>query len=349
MTVESPQNGSVASSTGEPWWRSAVIYQVYIRSFADGNGDGIGDIAGIRARLPYLVELGVDASWINPWYPSPMADAGYDVADYRDIEPRFGVLADAEALLARGARGGAARCCSTSSPTTPPTSTRGSRRRWPRGPARPRGSATSSGPGAVPDGDQPPNDWRSVFGGPAWTRVTEPDGAPGEWYLHLFAPEQPDLNWDQPRGPGRVRARSLRFWFDRGVDGFRIDVAHALVKADGLPDLDGRTDRVPGPADRGRRPHPHWDRDEVHEIYRAWRRGGRLLRRPRVFVAEAWVARPERLAPLRPARRSCTPPSTSTSSGLRGTPRRCGRRSIRRWPSTRPSARRRPGCCPTTT
>src|SRR5919107_247622 len=151
------------------WWRDAVVYQIYIRSFADGNGDGLGDIAGIRARLPYLAALGVDAIWINPWYPSPMADGGYDVSDYRDVDPRFGTLAEAENLIAEGGAGG------------------------PGAPARAR---SLSRPGRGTDGAAPPNDWSSVFGGPAWTRVTEPDGTPGEWYLHLFAPEQPDLNWN---------------------------------------------------------------------------------------------------------------------------------------------------------
>ena len=240
----------VAGCRNDDWWRDAVIYQVYIRSFADGDGDGLGDIAGIRSRLRYLADLGVDAVWINPWYPSPMADAGYDVSDYRDVEPRFGTLADAEALIARGARAraaGAARHRAQPHLRPAPLVRRGA-----GAPARGRrrATATCSGPAAGADGDEPPNDWQSVFGGPAWKRVTEADGSPGEWYLHLFAPEQPDLNWEHPE----VRAdfeETLRFWFDRGVDGFRIDVAHSLVKEDGLPDADGPG--VAAAAGRGRR------------------------------------------------------------------------------------------------
>ena len=283
------------------WWRDAVIYQVYIRSFADGDGDGLGDIAGIRSRLRYLADLGVDALWINPWYPSPMADAGYDVADYRAVEPRFGSLEDAEALL-REAHEVGLRVLLDIVPNH--TS---DRHAWfvealaagPGSPARDRylfrpGRGDARRPAAR-------TSWQSVFGGSAWQRVTEPDGTPGEWYLHLFAPEQPDVNWEHPE----VRAdfeETLRFWFDRGVDGFRIDVAHSLVKQDGLPDaedldwprqpveVDGELRRSPW------QPHPFWDRDEVHEIYRDWRRIADSYDPPRVFVAEAWVDEPERLA-----------------------------------------------------
>jgi len=282
------------------WWRSAVIYQVYIRSFCDVDGDGLGDIAGIRSRLGYLADLGVDALWINPWYPSPMADAGYDVSDYRDIEPRFGTLEQAELLVgeahALGLRVLLDIVPNHSSDQHP----------WFRGAlAAGHGSPERelyvfrSGRGT--DGSEPPNDWPSVFGGPAWHRVTEPDGSPGEWYLHLFAPEQPDLNWEHPQ----VRSdfeRTLRFWFDRGVDGFRIDVAHSLIKEEGLPDIGDRTwpqPEVDGGGELRRAPwqaHPHWDRDEVHEIYRAWRRIADSYSDPKVFVAEAWVDEPERLA-----------------------------------------------------
>ncbi len=284
----------------ETWWRDAVIYQIYLRSFADGDGDGLGDIAGIRSRLPYLADLGVDAVWINPWYPSPMADAGYDVADYRDVEPRFGTLADAEALLAEAHEAGLRVLLDIVPNHT------SDQHPWflaalAAGPGSPERERYVFRPGRGEHGDEPPNDWQSVFGGPAWERVTEPDGRPGEWYLHLFAPEQPDLNWEHPE----VRAdfeETLRFWFDRGVDGFRIDVAHSLVKQDGLPDaddldwprtpveVDGELQRAPWA------PHPFWDRDEVHEIYRDWRRVADSYDPPRVFVAEAWVDEPERLA-----------------------------------------------------
>lgn len=277
------------------WWRSAVIYQVYIRSFADGDGDGLGDIAGLRSRLDHIAGLGVDAIWINPWYPSPMADAGYDVSDYRDVDPRFGTLADAEALIteahALGLRVLLDIVPNHSSSEHP----------WFR-------SALAGDPDARARyvfrpgrGEQPPNDWHSVFGGPGWTRVASPDGTPGEWYLHLFDAGQPDLNWDHPD----VRAdfvETLRFWFDRGIDGFRIDVAHSLVKEPGLPDLDGVAyppARVEIDGELVRAPwqaHPHWDRDEVHEIYRDWRKVADSYSPPRVFVAEAWVDEPERLS-----------------------------------------------------
>jgi alpha-glucosidase len=256
------------------WWRGAVIYQVYIRSFADGDGDGVGDIAGLRSRLGHLAALGVDALWITPWYPSPLADAGYDVADYRAIEPRFGTLADAEALV-REAHERGIRVILDLVPNH--TS---SQHAWFQ-------EALAAGPGSAAREryvfrDQP-NDWQAMFGGSAWTQV--PDG---QWYLHLFDPEQPDLNWENPE----VREdflTTLRFWFDRGVDGFRIDVANSLIKEQGLPDVGDKGHHDPGP-------HPHWDRDEVHDIYRDWRALADTYDPPRVFVAEAWVPEADRFA-----------------------------------------------------
>ncbi|GAA5170600.1 glycoside hydrolase family 13 protein [Pseudonocardia eucalypti] len=274
-----------------PWWRDAVIYQVYLRSFADGNGDGMGDIAGIRSRLGYLRDLGVDAIWINPWYRSPQADAGYDVADYREIDPLFGTLEGAERLIEE-AHGHGIKVI----PDLVPNHT-SDQHAWFR-------EALAGGPGGVareryvfrpgrgPDGDEPPNNWESVFGGRAWTRTTNPDGTPGEWYLHLFAPEQPDLNWAHPE----VRAEFesiLRFWFDRGVDGFRIDVAHGLIKDEELPDLvapRGSGYRYPAGT------HPHWDRDEVLEVYAGWRKVADSYPGERKFVAEAWTDSADRLA-----------------------------------------------------
>ena len=293
-----------ASSDGDvvrsdTWWRSAVIYQIYIRSFADGNGDGVGDIAGIRAKLPYVVDLGVDAIWINPWYPSPMADAGYDVSDYRDIEPVFGTLAEAEALI-REAHDVGLRVLLDIVPNHTSDQHPWFRAALADGPGSPMRDRYVFRDGRGVNGDEPPNDWQSRFGGPAWHRVAAADGTPGQWYLHLFAPEQPDLNWENPA----VRAdfeRTLRFWFDRGVDGFRIDVAHSLIKESGLPDvgdgrwpaarieIDGRLVRPPW------HPHPHWDRDDVHDIYRAWRKIADAYQPPRVFVSEAWVDEPARL------------------------------------------------------
>jgi alpha-glucosidase len=290
----------MGSEARTDWWRDAVIYQIYIRSFADGDGDGLGDIAGIRSRLPYLADLGVDAVWINPWYPSPMADAGYDVSDYRAVEPRFGTLEEAEALIAEAHEHGLRVLLDIVPNHT------SDRHPWFQqalagGPGSRERDRYVFRPGRGPDGDEPPNSWQSVFGGPAWERVTEPDGSPGEWYLHLFAPEQPDVNWEHTDVWSDFE-ETLRFWFDRGVDGFRIDVAHSLVKQEGLPDADDlewprRPVEVDGALRRSPwQPHPFWDRDEVHEVYRAWRKIADSYDPPRVFVAEAWVDEPERLA-----------------------------------------------------
>jgi alpha-glucosidase len=270
-----------------PWWRDAVVYQTYIRSFTDADGDGIGDIAGMRSRLPYIRDLGVDAIWVNPWFVSPMVDGGYDVADYRDIDPLFGTIADAEAFIGDAHELGIRVLLDIVPNHT------SDRHPWFQG-------ALAAGPGSRErdfyvfrdgrgrDGDLPPTDWPSVFGGPAWTRVIERDGRPGQWYLHLFAPEQPDLDWTEPE----VRAEFesiLRFWFDRGADGFRIDVAHGLVKDPGFPDL-----RRASPSSAVK-PGPYWDQDGVHDIYRGWRAiadeyGGRM------FVAEVFVSSADRLA-----------------------------------------------------
>ncbi|MEV0941560.1 glycoside hydrolase family 13 protein [Micromonospora wenchangensis] len=270
-----------------PWWRSAVIYQVYPRSFADGDGDGIGDVAGIRSRLDHLAALGVDAIWFSPWYPSPMADAGYDVADHRDIDPVFGTLAEVEALITEAHALGVRTIvdvvpnhCSEAHP-------------WFRaaltgGPDAPERELFWFRPGRGPDGDLPPTDWTGEFGGPTWTRTTDPDGTPGDWYLHLFAPQQPDFNWDHPR----VRAEFediLRFWFDRGVDGIRIDSAGLLVKDGTLPEV------------HPDRPHPFHDRDGVHDIYRAWRRIADSYPGGRALVGEVWLPDRQRFADyLRP-------------------------------------------------
>lgn len=275
----------------ETWWRDAVVYQLYIRSFADGNGDGIGDIAGIRARLGHLRDLGVDAVWINPWYPSPMADGGYDVADYRAVDPVFGTAEEAAALVDEAHALGL-RVILDLVPNHSSDQHAWFREALTAAPGSPERSRYHFRPGRGTAGDDPPNDWRSVFGGPAWTRVTDGD-RPGEWYLHLFDATQPDFNWSDPRVQEEFES-ILRFWFDRGVDGFRVDVAHGMVKSDGLPDLGEDEETMLGPVDRG--DHPHWDRDGVHEIYRAWRRVADSYPEPRVFVAEAWVDSPERLA-----------------------------------------------------
>ena len=267
------------------WWRSAVVYQLYIRSFADGDGDGVGDIAGIRAHLEHLRDLGVDAVWINPWYPSPMADAGYDVSDYRAIEPAFGTAADATALIVQAHALGLRVLLDIVPNHT------SDQHAWFQ--AALAGDAAARArylfrPGR---GDGPPNDWQSIFGGPAWTQVAD-----GSWYLHLFDPGQPDLDWTNPEVVAEFES-VLRFWFDQGVDGFRIDVAHGLVKAEGLPDVGTPTDSADEEMlEPAHRPdHPFWDRDGVHEIYRGWRRVADSYPEGKVFVAEAWVGSNERL------------------------------------------------------
>jgi alpha-glucosidase len=282
LTTDAPASAGIRD-----WWRDAVVYQVYIRSFADGSGDGIGDLAGLRDRIPYLAGLGVDALWINPWYPSPQADAGYDVADYRNIEPAYGTLEEAEQLIAEAHAAGLKVLLDIVPNHT------SSRHPWFQAALDGDPDARARylfRPGRGVGGELPPNDWTSVFGGPGWTRVAGPDGRPGDWYFHFFAPEQPDLDWSNHR----VRAEFedvLRFWFDRGVDGFRIDVAHGLAKAPGLPDAGPRNG-----VEDVREPHPGWDQDEVHEIYRGWRKVADSYDPPRVFVAEAWVPDNERLA-----------------------------------------------------
>jgi alpha-glucosidase len=274
------------------WWRGAAIYQVYVRSFADGNGDGVGDLQGLLRKLPYLAELGIDAIWLNPWYPSPMADGGYDVADYRAIEPLFGSLVEAEKLVDEAHALGikiiidvVPNHCSDQHPWFQQAIAEG-----PGGPSR---ELFWFKPGEGEDGSEPPNDWQSRFGGPAWTRATNPDGTAGDWYLHLYSPEQPDFNWTNQEVHDEFDD-ILRFWLDRGVDGFRIDVADGLVKADGLPDLNGETESMPV-SDRGKL-LPFSDQDGVHEIYRHWRRIADEYPGERVFVGEMWLPDPERFA-----------------------------------------------------
>ncbi|MDQ1619535.1 MAG: alpha-glucosidase [Actinomycetota bacterium] len=286
-----PQTATTAATepapAGEQWWRNAVIYQIYIRSFADSDGDGIGDLPGIRSRLPYLRDLGVDAIWITPFYPSPMADGGYDVADYRDVEPLFGQLADAEALITE-AHGMGLRVLVDIVPNHSSDQHVWFQAALAAGPGSPERARYVFRQGRGPAGAEPPNDWQSTFGGSAWTRL--PDGA---WYLHLFAPEQPDVNWEHPEVVADFHD-TLRFWLDRGVDGFRIDVANSLKKDQGFPDL-GDMDVELLDTHSGPR-HPIWDRDEVHGVYRGWRLVLDEYDGERAFVAEAWVTDPQRLA-----------------------------------------------------
>ena len=272
------------SPSDVPWWRRGVVYQVYIRSFADGDGDGTGDIEGLRSRLPYLRDLGVDAIWINPWYQSPLADGGYDVADYRTIEPRYGDLAQAERLIAEAKEHGI-RVIADLVPNHTSERHAWFREAVAAEPGHPSRERYHIRDGRGPDGSEPPTDWVSVFGGPAWTRLDD-----GQWYLHLFAPEQPDLNWEHPEVRAEFEA-VFRFWLDRGVDGFRIDVAHGLVKDPAFPDLGAEHQQILGSPKVAN--HAHWDRDGIHEIIRDWRA---VLDSydDRMMVAEAWVA-PHRL------------------------------------------------------
>jgi alpha-glucosidase len=278
------------------WWRSAVIYQIYPKSWVDADGDGIGDIAGIRARLAYLARLGIDAVWFSPWYRSPQADGGYDVADFRDIDPLFGDLAAVERLVDEAHDLGLKVIVDIV-----PNHTSDQHRFFQE--------ALASEPGSeawgryhcargTAGGANPPNDWLSTFGGPAWDPIVDADGEPtGWWYLHLFDSAQPDLNWDHPD----VHAEFLdvlRFWFDRGIDGFRIDVATGLVKPAGqMPPEGVHHASMPGET----LAVPPWDQPGVHEIWREWRRVANAYQPPRAFVGEVWVGSEEAfIAYLRP-------------------------------------------------
>ncbi|WP_328687461.1 glycoside hydrolase family 13 protein [Streptomyces caniferus] len=283
LTSPSPAPQAPGSGRGPGWWRDAVIYQVYVRSFADSDGDGIGDLRGARERLPYLKDLGVDAVWLTPFYASPQADGGYDVADYRAVDPLFGTLQDADGLI-RAAHDLGLRVIVDIVPNH--TS---DRHPWFTDPELARQRYLFR-PGKGEGGELPPNDWESVFGGPAWTRTDR-----GDWYLHLFAPEQPDLNWDNPEVHAEFEA-IMRFWLDLGVDGFRVDVAHGMIKAPGLPDIGhGAQAQL-----IGSQVLPFFDQDGVHAIHRAWRRlldgYGDARDKQVIGVAEAWAPTAERLA-----------------------------------------------------
>ncbi len=286
MSGDRHNTGRIEGETTElPWFRTGVVYQVYVRSFADANGDGTGDINGLRSRLGYLRDLGVDAIWVNPWYRSPLNDGGYDVADYRDIEPRYGTLDDAEALITEAHEHGI-RVVTDLVPNHTSSEHAWFQEALAAPPGDPSRSRYHILPGTGPDGSEPPNDWTSVFGGPAWKRL--PDG---EWYLHLFDDTQPDLNWANREVRDEFLA-ILRFWLDRGADGFRVDVAHGLAKDMTYPDVGAPTGELISAAKKAG--HPFWDRDEVHPIIREWRA---VLDEydDKMMVAEAWVD-PHRLS-----------------------------------------------------
>ncbi len=286
MTESLPARAVSGEGADADWWRQATVYQVYPRSFSDSNGDGVGDVPGITAHVPYLAQLGIDAVWVCPFYPSALADGGYDVDDYRDVDPRLGTLADFDELVAALHDSGIRIIIDI----VPNHSS--DRHEWFRAAlAAPAGSPERDRyifrDGFGRDREMPPADWPAAFGGPAWEPVGD-----GQWYLHHFAKEQPDFNWNNPEVHADF-VRTLRFWADRGVDGFRIDVAHGLAKD--LPaDLPSFADLQAMDPSNGR--HPLWDRDDVHEIYAEWRAVFQEYDPPRIGVAEAWVSTHERRA-----------------------------------------------------
>jgi alpha-glucosidase len=283
----------MALSPDAPWWRHAVTYQVYVRSFADRDGDGVGDLPGITERLPHLRDLGVDALWITPFYTSPQKDHGYDVADYTDVDPLFGTLADADALITR-AHELELRVIVDLVPNHTSSAHPWFREALDAAPGSPERARYLFRDGRGPDGTEPPNNWQSIFGGSAWTRVAD-----GQWYLHLFDSSQPDLDWRNPE-IGDMFEDVLRFWLDRGVDGFRVDVAHGLVKEESLRDqvVPDETAAAPGDSmvERTLTDEPMWDQPEVHDVYRRWRRVLEKYDGDRMLVAEAWTQTPESMA-----------------------------------------------------
>ena len=268
------------------WWKQAVVYQVYPRSFYDANGDGLGDIAGITAKIDYLAALGVDAIWLSPFYPSPLIDGGYDVANYRDVDPRLGTLEDFD-KMAEAAHAAGMKVIVDIVPNHTSTEHEWFRAALAAGPGSPERDRYIFRPGRGEHGELPPNGWKSTFGGPAWEPVGD-----GEWYLHLFAVEQADLNWKNPEVHEDFKT-TLRFWSDRGADGFRIDVAHALAKdidsrpLEDWPDDPGQSSLAQSGSDDE---NPLWDRPEVHDIYREWRQVFNEYEPARFAVGEAWVA-----------------------------------------------------------
>ncbi|OYO08715.1 alpha-glucosidase [Enemella evansiae] len=292
------QQTATPDQSAADWWRSAVVYQIYPRSFADANGDGTGDLRGIIDRLDHLVELGIDALWISPWYPSPLADGGYDVADYRDIHPDFGDLADADELITKAHQHGlrvlidlVPNHCSDEHPWFAEALA--------AEPGSPERELFWFRDGRGDAGSEPPTNWEALFGGSTWQRVLDSDNHPGQFYLHLFDVKQPDWNWDNPKVADEFDD-ILRFWFDRGVDGFRIDVADSMAKDGSLPDLPLNKhtgfgiskDKFPGA--------PLWDvHPQLEQIHRRWRgvadEYADSEQGARVFVSEAYLEPVERL------------------------------------------------------
>ncbi len=275
-----------AANHNAEWWRSAVIYQVYPRSFADSDGDGLGDLPGITSRLDSLASLGIDAVWLSPFMRSPQKDAGYDVSDYCDVDPIFGTLADFDDMVTRAHQLGLRVLIDLV-----PNHTSDQHKWFQDALNEVEGSAErdfyhfKDGLGA--NGELPPNNWLSLFGGPAWTRITNPDGTAGQWYLHLFDSSQPDLNWANPIVQEEFES-ILRFWLDRGVDGFRVDQPHAMAKAAGLPDHPD-VERAGAGFIEGEASPPMWFQEEVHSIFRKWRQILDSYPGDRAMCGEAYV------------------------------------------------------------
>ena len=276
------------SDGGHVWWEDAVVYEVYPRSFADADGDGVGDLPGLRSRLGYLADLGVDAVWLTPFYPSPLADGGYDVSDYCAVDPLLGTMADFDGLVEDAAVHGirvivdlVPNHCSSAHPLF--------RAALAAAPGSPERARFFFRDGRGPGGGQPPNNWQSQFGGSAWTRV---NGA-GQWYLHLFDTSQPDWDWRHPDVPALFED-VIRFWLDRGVAGLRVDVAHGVFKDPDLPDIVNPR--------RLNAPSPYRHRPELQPLYRSWR--AILDSYPadgypgsRTAIGEVWYDVPQTLKP----------------------------------------------------
>jgi alpha-glucosidase len=271
---------------GSEWWRSGVIYQIYPRSFADSNGDGLGDLKGITSRLDSLAALGIDAIWLSPFYSSPQKDAGYDVSNYVDVDPIFGTLSDFDDLLEK-AHGLGIRVMIDLVPNHSSDQHAWFQRALAAKPGSPEREFYHFKDGLGENGELPPNNWVSMFGGPAWTRVTESDGKPGQWFVHLFDSSQPDFNWANPEVQLEFE-NILKFWLDRGVDGFRVDQPHAMAKAEGLPDHPYVKEAGAGFIE-GRENPPMWFQEEVHEIFIKWRKILESYPGDRAMCGEAYV------------------------------------------------------------
>ena len=274
------------ATPGSQWWRSGVIYQIYPRSFADSNGDGLGDLKGITSRLESLAALGIDAIWLSPIYSSPQKDAGYDVSNYVDVDPIFGTLADFDKLLEKAHSLGL-RVMIDLVPNHSSDQHQWFQKALAAEPGSPERAFYHFKDGLGENGELPPNNWVSMFGGPAWTRVTESDGKPGQWFVHLFDSSQPDLNWANPQVHMEFE-NILKFWLDRGVDGFRVDQPHAMAKAAGLPDHPYVEEAGAGFIEGLENP-PMWFQEEVHDIFRSWRKILESYPGDRAMCGEAYV------------------------------------------------------------